>query len=1343
MGCGSSRPSTFLREIEDQPIRIEIMFGTNARSPTKTSPVGIVGSREGPAGVGRTMKEYEDELGALKKENFNLKLRIYFLEERMGITPADEDAIKKNIELKMEIESLRKELVEKQELLSQAAKAFELIEEQKVASSRNQAEYQQSLEIERGKIHQLEKELAEYQEKEIAESVFYKEAFGITPEKAFENEEKLHQLEELVASLEAEVKQMTSSLEEERVWAQELEAERDQFRERLEAEARSRESLAAERARDIEELRERVKDLEEQLLRRDTVLQQCRNEISERDRTIKDRNCQLEEKTRAYEELTAISEKRKRQVDQLRASVKTRDDAFTDLNNKHRSLLSQFENGYSKRSPPSSPPALSSIVDPLQSRMGQKSSCVQGAIRNSCLDWEPDRERSTKSRLSSQTLGSELLDVKVLVKELEEKEVELKRQEEARKQLVLKLCNTQKHAEVTGERLKKLQVDHEKAIKTIQGFMERQRQMEVELNRLREQKNPKGGRNEQGLFVKRELAETVDNPERDHCSQQRFEEMESKINDLRDQIEAIKAEKNRLEKQIQVESEELQERLHDKDHRIEILEIERDTMQEELRDKSTELEKLRQTGSIPNEPPNHEDLLAQLKEKDLDIEEKNRRIEQLTKELQVKTQNLQKLVNTELWSKNKEIAKLHNHMTQDRVRGRSEISQENAAVQLSCLLKELNDVGIRATFANDLVQVCHVDGGDATELKSIARYVQELLAQRNELEKEVDYLKWLKMVSKPDIAAEIEGCGGNETERAKKYCELLRAHLKDLVKFMKETLRNADRADTVGNEHKRIVLDVLLNSKILSDDFVLALESMSVEDVVENLEERDPSRRNARQEECNPKNQTSTQSDSEAFSEPDRTVSLARIGLQETQQMSISRSRYSKYTKTFSDSEDSLEYVPYHKTYQNDLNDSDASHQMQELKETNSLLYTELSALRTDLATKISFDDAFDEKLAPLIAKLEQSQRFCERLQSSLEKRIHEFHALKKESKQNGMRKAQLEKKITDLESMATEMSKQKAELLHFKESAERKAAETTITLTRENDSLRLRIKKLEEENESAKASISALTKELDHLTLSHSQTLVENTKLTNDKLRLEQEVRKAESRCDITVRSMHEKFNKEISDLNQINDSHRARMQELEAANKELRRHVAVCEASDSAPSSSGVSSIPTDAILKQTCEDIMQEYQSYNNSQYWLPINYPTLGGRSKSSCSPDLGIESDAAVTTVRPLKDTLKMTTSMTNLLSDDDNGNTERAVREVDSESPLPIEGLDEMETLKQENEKLKRRLMKTRRALEDTFQHLTASNKNKKNVEKAITKQLQITKSILKKTRTYEESLDN
>jgi hypothetical protein len=50
------------------------------------------------------MKEYDEQLSQLKKENFNLKLRIYFLEERMGhMSSADDkdDPVKKNIELKV------------------------------------------------------------------------------------------------------------------------------------------------------------------------------------------------------------------------------------------------------------------------------------------------------------------------------------------------------------------------------------------------------------------------------------------------------------------------------------------------------------------------------------------------------------------------------------------------------------------------------------------------------------------------------------------------------------------------------------------------------------------------------------------------------------------------------------------------------------------------------------------------------------------------------------------------------------------------------------------------------------------------------------------------------------------------------------------------------------------------------------------------------------------------------------------------------------------------------------------------------------------------------------------
>ncbi|XP_051158817.1 centrosomin-like isoform X5 [Leptopilina boulardi] len=1118
---------------------LPLVNGTSVKSPGK----GSWNPGSGTAGPGRTMKEYEDKLCTLQKENFNLKIRIYFLEERMGITSADEDAIKKNIELKVEIESLKKELLEKQELLSQAATAFGVIEEQKEASSRNQAQYQMSLEQERGRIAELEKELQEYRERLSDGSMYYKESFGISPEMAIDNAEKLQQMEELISSLEAEVKQLGSSLEEERNWAQELEIERDQLKGRLESELKIREKLTSEKEQDIDVMREKIKELEEQAFMKDSVAQQYKNELIEKERLIKEKIAILEDKCKAYEELSLVSEKRKKQIDQLRLSVKSRDDALTDLNNKHRALLSQFENGYTKRS---SPPLSPSVINSFEDRFSPKnrSPCIQSPTRstNSSFEWESSSDRCSrlKSPIQSSSFGNS--DIDILTKEVKERDRELQRQDTAKKQLILKLCNVQQSAEITDLKLKKLEIEHEKALKMIQGFMERQQQLEskqikkdrkimdleLELTRLR---GPdKYGKPES--FRRNLSNEMSDNPERDHSNQQRFDEMEIKINDLRDQIETIKAEKIRLEKQIQVESEELQEQLQTKEQKIECLECEKNSIKEELHDKMLELSQLKEAfeqASVEfcnsDSSEDKEKLRRELYLKSTELREKNDKIDNLEKELQVKTQNLQKLVNTELWSKNKEIAKLHNHMTsyqiQDKSRRSLDFSLESATSQLSALIKELNDIGISVKFTDDVIQLNYVNGNEPIDVKIMTEYIKKLVTQKNELEKEVDYLKWLKLISKPDIAAEIDG-SGSETERVKKYCEVLRMHLKDLVNFMKETLKSTDHSAAIDDEHKKIVLDVLLSSKILSDNFALALEENLVKggaiDKYDTQKEKiDGVVRKSKSENILNllKNQGSTPSDSEAFSEPDRAVSLARIGLQDTQQKaSLSRPKFSKYTKTFSDSEDSLDYVPYHKTYQNDLNDLDTGHHIQELKETNNLLFTELSALRSDLIAKISFDSTIDEKLAPLITKLEKSQKFCENLQESLEKRINECQNLKRENKQNSLRKSQLEKKLTEIENMAMELKNQKAELLQNKENSERKSSDMIVTLNRENDTLRMKIKRLEEENEGAKVTISNLTKELDHLTLLHSQILVENTKLTNEKLRLEQEVRKSENRA-------------------------------------------------------------------------------------------------------------------------------------------------------------------------------------------------------------------------------------
>lgn len=61
---------------------------------------------------------------------------------------------------------------------------------------------------------------------------------------------------------------------------------------------------------------------------------------------------------------------------------------------------------------------------------------------------------------------------------------------------------------------------------------------------------------------------------------------------------------------------------------------------------------------------------------------------------------------------------------------------------------------------------------------------------------------------------------------------------------------------------------------------------------------------------------------------------------------------------------------------------------------------------------------------------------------------------LRKENKQNCIRKTQLEKKINDVEQMASEISKQKTEFLQYKENSERKTTETLLILNKENESV-------------------------------------------------------------------------------------------------------------------------------------------------------------------------------------------------------------------------------------------------------------------------------------------------
>ncbi|XP_065529993.1 myomegalin isoform X1 [Lathamus discolor] len=93
----------------------------------------------------RTLSQH---LNDLKKENFSLKLRIYFLEERVQQKGEEsrDDVYRRNIELKVEVESLKRELQEKQQALNNTCRSVPGSVAAENQTTRSQAALQQQYE---------------------------------------------------------------------------------------------------------------------------------------------------------------------------------------------------------------------------------------------------------------------------------------------------------------------------------------------------------------------------------------------------------------------------------------------------------------------------------------------------------------------------------------------------------------------------------------------------------------------------------------------------------------------------------------------------------------------------------------------------------------------------------------------------------------------------------------------------------------------------------------------------------------------------------------------------------------------------------------------------------------------------------------------------------------------------------------------------------------------------------------------------------------------------------------------------------------------------------------------
>ncbi|XP_045061372.1 myomegalin isoform X6 [Coregonus clupeaformis] len=224
---------------------------------------GSVAPCEKPVTMSNSFRGYRtisQHLNDLKKENFSLKLRIYFLEERIQQKYEDSshDVHKRNIELKVEVESLKQELTEKQEILDKALSTSESL------TNQNEEELQRRCEA-------RQQEILETKEVQLARG-----------------------RAEKMASLAEEESQRCLVLERERMMMRKMEEDEEEC-EGGSLGARLQQEALAEKERVIEELTEerrllshrvgelevRVHDLSSSLQKKDRDAELLRGEMSQ------------------------------------------------------------------------------------------------------------------------------------------------------------------------------------------------------------------------------------------------------------------------------------------------------------------------------------------------------------------------------------------------------------------------------------------------------------------------------------------------------------------------------------------------------------------------------------------------------------------------------------------------------------------------------------------------------------------------------------------------------------------------------------------------------------------------------------------------------------------------------------------------------------------------------------------------------------------------------------------------------------------------------------------------------------------------------------------------------
>ncbi|TFK45915.1 hypothetical protein OE88DRAFT_1668544 [Heliocybe sulcata] len=200
-----SRRNTGLRDgdddaemgVLDTPGR-EKKWGEDPETPLPGRSKRTRGSAKGVSNL--TLRDQEKHIDQLKKDNFNLQLKVHFLEERLAQLAPDqmETALKQNINLKIEVQQHRMELKKLKKLVLEQTKELERLQKGGGAGSRSR-----ELELEE-KLEEREREIRELRRRK---------AIGLDDAKLREYEIKIAELEDTLMTRDYELESNKALLE--------------------------------------------------------------------------------------------------------------------------------------------------------------------------------------------------------------------------------------------------------------------------------------------------------------------------------------------------------------------------------------------------------------------------------------------------------------------------------------------------------------------------------------------------------------------------------------------------------------------------------------------------------------------------------------------------------------------------------------------------------------------------------------------------------------------------------------------------------------------------------------------------------------------------------------------------------------------------------------------------------------------------------------------------------------------------------------------------------------------------------------------------------------------------